>query len=480
MNSHTKLAIGMVGVCMICTTACRSSHWQSPNDVAALQAQRRAKVEKSVGLKQSEAELQLARDAWTFGDKSACLSALNGILEREPGHVEALLLKAEVHLAKDELIDADRSIAIALSHDPANTTAKRLSEIARTKQLAARPLPPAHALVDSTPAPLPAGAVAQAAYSPTEAGTALVEDERPEFPFAVPAQVSSPVDVNLPAPGEAFASAPGTSPAMDVQPDFPRVFESFPLAGNPLADAAPATPLAMDDPAGYAEVFDPLQSEPQPLQPSEANDLLASAGTASLTESQERQVSEPVAEAVQPVGEPAKPMPVILTPEEAAAYELPDDSAGMADVSDQAGWEDSQAAPSDFRSALASSDKIAALAAVEADITAHPDDPQIPISATVAALEANQPETAASIARLGIAFHPSCAGLHLNLGAALYRNGKYPSSQVALQQALSLDNTSALAYFLMGCVSEKLGDAEAAESHFRRAAELDPNLAHGE
>ena len=104
----------------------------------------------------------------------------------------------------------------------------------------------------------------------------------------------------------------------------------------------------------------------------------------------------------------------------------------------------------------------------------------MPISATVAALEANQPEAAASIARLGIAFHPSCAGLHRTLGAALYRSGKYPSSQVALQQALSLDNSSALSYFLMGCVSEKLGDAEAAESHFARASELDPALADRE
>ncbi len=148
MSILSRLGICVVGVCMLFTTACRSSKWQSTNDVAALQEQRREKVEKSIGLKQNEAELHLARDAKNFGDTTACLSALDGILEREPGHVEALLLKAEVHLAKDQLIEADRSIAIALSHDPSNATAKRLSEITRTKQLAERPQPPVRPAID--------------------------------------------------------------------------------------------------------------------------------------------------------------------------------------------------------------------------------------------------------------------------------------------------------------------------------------------
>ncbi len=473
MNPLTKLAVGMVCVCLICTTACRSSKWQSPNDVAALQAQRRAKVEKSVGLKQSEAELQLARDAWTFGDKTACLSALEGILEREPGHVDALLLKAEVHLAKNEAIEADRSIAIALSHDPANTTAKRLSEIARTKQLAARPQQAVHQPVDYYTAPLPAGAVSQAAYSLADPGTALVEDERPQLPAPAPAQRNQPVDMGLPAPGEAYAAdASETALTADARPDLPRVLDHLPAPGEAFAAAVSGTALTTDDQAGFAEVYD-AQIDSSAIQSADASELLASAATEALAETEEQPAPEPVAE-------PTEPMPVTLTPEEAAAYGLSDDSAGTAEVSDQATLEDSQPTPKDFKSALASHDSMAALAAVEIDITNNPEDPQIPISATVAAMEANQPEAAASIARLGIAFHPSCAGLHRNLGAALYRSGNYSSSQVALQQALSLDNTSPLAYFLMGSVSEKLGDTEAAQSHFARAAELDPNLADGE
>ena len=59
------------------------------------------------------------------------------------------------------------------------------------------------------------------------------------------------------------------------------------------------------------------------------------------------------------------------------------------------------------------------------------------------------------------------------LGAAYYRSGDYQSSQVALQQALSLDKSSALAYLLMGCTLAKLGQQQAADDHFRRPP-LDP------
>jgi len=438
MNSLSKLTAGMVGICILCTAACRSSRWESPNDVAAMQAERRAKVEKSVGLKQTDAELQLARDAWTFGDGTACLSALDGILEREPGHVEALLLKAEVHLAKDQFIDADRSIAIALSHDPSNSTAKRLSEIARTKQLAARPKEPARPADAWTP--LPGGAVSQTTYTPSSAGTALVADIRPETTESAPAQLSPLADMTLPPPE------------------------------TPSPPAAPGFPPATDDRPEFVQASVPLQAPPDVASFDEPGDLTAATPIENRVENEESHPAEPIAK-------PDKSTLVLLTPEEGAAYELAGVPAGDAEVTDQVLPEESSPATNSFASAIASGDPVAALAAVETDMTNNPNDPQIPISATVAALEADRPETAASIARLGIAFHPSSAGLYRTLGAALYRSGDYSSSQVALQQALSLDNSSALAYFLMGRVSEKLGDTEAAQSHFARANELDPNLA---
>jgi Tfp pilus assembly protein PilF len=417
--------------------------------VAALQAQRRDKVEKSIGLKQNEAEMQLARDAWTFGDRTACLSALGGILEREPGNVDALLLKAEVHLAKDELIEADRSIAIALNHDPSNATARRLSEIASTKQLAGRPEGRRPAMANES-APMPGGAVSQAAYSPAEPGAALVEDKWTWLPEVAGSQFHVPVglrpDVPLRTAEEAMATA-----ASDTMP---RVVEA----------------------AGFAEALDQPHDQlvaMEAVQPSQPEELSPPGETEDSVD-----FSELSASALRAESDDGRPIP--LRPEETTACEPSDAPAGIAEVTDQAGWEDPVESENEFQSAVVSPNSIVVLAAVEQELTNNPNDPQIPISAAVAALESNQPETAASIARLGIAFHPSCARLHRTLGAALYRTGDYSCSQVALQQALSLDNSAALSYFLMGCVSEKLGDTEAAQSNFARAAELDPSLADGE
>jgi len=245
---------------------------------------------------------------------------------------------------------------------------------------------------------------------------------------------------------------------------------NLPATENPFPPAAPGFPPATDDRPEFVQASVPLQAPPDVASFDEPGDLTAATPIENRVENEESHPAEPIAK-------PDKSTLVLLTPEEGAAYELAGVPAGDAEVTDQVLPEESSPATNSFASAIASGDPVAALAAVETDMTNNPNDPQIPISATVAALEADRPETAASIARLGIAFHPSSAGLYRTLGAALYRSGDYSSSQVALQQALSLDNSSALAYFLMGRVSEKLGDTEAAQSHFARANELDPNLA---
>ena len=478
MNFFSKLSVFMVGICLLGVPACRSSKWQSPDDLAALQAERRDHVAKSVGLKRSEAEMQLARDAWGFGDRTACLSALDNILEREPGHVDALLLKAEVHLAKDELIDADRSIAIALSHDPSNATAKRLSEITRTKELASRPMEEQESRTElAESAPLPGGAVAQATYSPSSPGIAVAGDQQLVLPNVERAEYTPPL-ATLSEPAAASPVAQALQPAIEPQELEPSIDKPASLATD---NAAPPVPeeyeAAEDEIADSSSTGSATEGQETSTEPTGA-----SASPASSTPWTDGGASEAVAESPKPAN--SEPLP--LPPEDAVEVEVSDLQTGMAEVSDlpvsssqvePVASAENQNSKSPFLSALQARDSVAALGALEEELVATPDDPQIAISATVAALEANQPETAASIARLGIAFHPSCAGLHRTLGAALYRTGKYASSQVALQQALSLDNSSALSYFLMGCVSEKLGDAEAAQSHFARAAELDPSLA---
>lgn len=103
-----------------------------------------------------------------------------------------------------------------------------------------------------------------------------------------------------------------------------------------------------------------------------------------------------------------------------------------------------------------------------------PDNPQIPISAAAVALRANHPQVAVELLMPVAKQFPKSAGVHRMLGAAHYRLGYYKSSQVALQQALSLDKSSALSYLLMGCTLAKLGQGEASEAHFREARALDP------
>ncbi len=109
-------------------------------------------------------------------------------------------------------------------------------------------------------------------------------------------------------------------------------------------------------------------------------------------------------------------------------------------------------------------------------MAAKPDDPQVPVSAAVAALRANRPALAIELLAPAAKRFPKSAAVHRALGAAYYRSGDYKSSQVALRQALSLDNSNPLSYLLMGCTLAKLGQKEAAEKNLRQARALDPRL----
>lgn len=108
---------------------------------------------------------------------------------------------------------------------------------------------------------------------------------------------------------------------------------------------------------------------------------------------------------------------------------------------------------------------------------AGPDSPHLRLKAAVIALRHERPELAAEIAAVAAAHFPKSAEAHRILGTAEYRRGHYGAAQSALAAALSLDNSSALSYFLMGCTLNKLGQAPAAAKHFARAGELDPRFA---
>ncbi len=116
----------------------------------------------------------------------------------------------------------------------------------------------------------------------------------------------------------------------------------------------------------------------------------------------------------------------------------------------------------------------AAVARIRHLWAANPQDPQIPISGAGLLLRHRQPQAAVSLLHEAAQRFPNTPGIHRMLGVGHYRLGDYEASQVALQQALSLDKSSALSYFLMGCTLAKLGQPEAAAAYFRQAHVLDP------
>lgn len=130
-----------------------------------------------------------------------------------------------------------------------------------------------------------------------------------------------------------------------------------------------------------------------------------------------------------------------------------------------------------FEASLEEMDAALQRAVIAEMARANPDDPQIQLKAAVIALRHERPELAAEIAAAAAQRFPKSAEAHRILGTAEYRRGRFAAAQSALAIALSLDNSSALSYFLMGCTLNKLGQAPAAATNFARAGELDPRFA---
>lgn len=127
--------------------------------------------------------------------------------------------------------------------------------------------------------------------------------------------------------------------------------------------------------------------------------------------------------------------------------------------------------------ALAAGKRDEARSKLQAALAVRPNDPQLAVSVGVFLIRRNEPDMAATLLTDGARRFPQHAPLLRTLGTAYYRQGDYRASQIALQQALSLDKSSALTYFLLGCTLAKQGQAEAAEGYFRQARQLDPGNA---
>jgi tetratricopeptide (TPR) repeat protein len=127
--------------------------------------------------------------------------------------------------------------------------------------------------------------------------------------------------------------------------------------------------------------------------------------------------------------------------------------------------------------ALAAGGSEQALAQFRQAAAIEPNNPHIPTAAAIAALHQSCPEVAVAVAQEALVAFPGWTPLLRTLGTAYYRQGDYESSELVLRQALSLDKSDALAYFLLGCTHLKLDQVEAAGECFAEARRIDPSLA---
>lgn len=137
-----------------------------------------------------------------------------------------------------------------------------------------------------------------------------------------------------------------------------------------------------------------------------------------------------------------------------------------------------QSAPGSVNAPVAKSSDGSTVVASYSVVATKPADPQNrhnPLQRAVEALAGGDTAAAIDWATTGLAQAPERSeALYRVLGAAHYRRGEYQAAQNALAQALSLDKSDALAYFLMGSTLAKQGQSETAARCFAEAARLDP------
>jgi tetratricopeptide (TPR) repeat protein len=124
-------------------------------------------------------------------------------------------------------------------------------------------------------------------------------------------------------------------------------------------------------------------------------------------------------------------------------------------------------------------DSAATASISESAARANPDNPQLALDAAILALRQNRPEAAIEIAITAVNRHADSAPLWRTLGMAQYRSGQFAAAEASLKQAIALDKSNALAYFLMGSTLSREAQSEAARPYFDEAARLDPRFGQG-
>lgn len=376
---------------MLCAGCAMSQRWLNlPEDISPKRQAQNARTVQQFDQQRDFAEFTSAQALWEEGDEEGCRHRLQALLERNPEHLDARLLLAEVQLTGDQPHEALQTLEPALKAHPNNARVHYALALL-FDAIGQRDAALAH--YEQAVKIEPDNEVYQVSYQQV-AGEDLVGSS----PVPPPPGVDRPGALALAANDDnsRHPYSLGTSPRKDPADEGsapPRISARFVAADGQNGQNGQAARN------GRAEAIDPTVEEP-----ASAPDDLLQRGCQAMAEG---------------------------NPQLAMAY---------------------------FERVMAD----------------RPDDPQVPIAAGVSALRYNRPDVAVEILEPAAQRFPRSASIHRILGAAYYRRGDYRASQVALWQALSLDKSNALSYFLMGCTLVKLGQEAAAQQHFRQAHLLDP------
>lgn len=495
----------------------------APN-IHPMRKDRAQQAVKDFDRQRDEAQYQAAATSWRQGDYVACNEALDKILARNPAHRNSLLLQADVDLEHDRPTEAVDTLRKAVQAHPQDAEVAyklalaleadhQVSEALHFFQTASQLAPTEAKYSDAYQF---AKSAVEAEGEPSSAATpqtAASDDAESEITAAAETVESSTPDVATaaaPAGDDAFSRLLASRSTSDAA-TFQRALSKF-LAKEPRHIEAGILQAEIDlengrDAAARDRMERMVIRHPDNSQvrracglvyqaigaDERAAECLARAEALERGESREFAAIVPTTaeadleEAAPAADSAAAPAvvsdeevltaaPVVLEAAElsppAKAEETPEGVKEVltAELTPQQYFERGVA-----ELGLGQTD--AARASFEAAFAADSENTRLRSDAALQSLQSEQPELARTIAREGARKFPQSAGLHRLHGMAALRLGHNQEAEAALRQSLSLDNSQALTYFLLGSVLDRLGKTDSAQWHLRQAAKLDGRYA---
>lgn len=489
-------------------------------DLRPIRQERAKQAVSRFDIERDRAQYEAAATAWRQGDFTGCRESLEKVMLRTPGHRDSLLLSAELELEQDHPSEAVEFLRQAVAHHPQDAeVAYKLgmaleadhqpSEALHFFQLATQ-LAPEETRYSQ------AFELAQTQIQQTDATAVVSDAPTVAAPPTVPVVLQESV-----APASKTVS---TSQAPEVLPA-ETLAETAPLAPvarptNPAFERLLASRETTDARTFQRALAQFLAKEPKHV---EANILqaeidLENARDAEARERMERMVirnphdaqvrracglvyqalgAEDRAQACFARAEelerglPEGSQPVVAAAYEADAGEVavaaPEPPAATVEIPPQSVAVEAADVPEvPMTSAQRMERGLALLQLAQPDearreifaaIEAEPKNQKFYTDAALKAVQSEQLELAREIALAGTAQFPQSAGLHRLHGTAALRLQRYAEAEAALQQSLSLDNSQALTYFLLGSALDRSGKSGSAQWYLRQAARLDGRYA---